>query len=64
MFAENFEQEKDSLKSEVYEPKILVEVRDKLGSSLYIDDSKRKEVKKEIAQLEMRKKSYYEKTKK
>jgi hypothetical protein len=49
MFAENFEQEKDSLKSEVYEPKILVEVRDKLGSSLYIDDSKRKEVKKEIA---------------
>jgi hypothetical protein len=63
MFTENIEQEKDSLKSEIYEPKSLIEVKDKLGSSLYFEDSNKKHNKKEIVQLEMRNKSYYEKKK-
>lgn len=51
------------MKSELYEPKCLIEVKEKLGSSLYFEDTNKKVVKKEIVQLEMRKKSYYEKKK-
>ncbi len=46
MFGENVEQEKDSLKTESYKANNLIEVKDKLGSSLYLEDSDKKDDKK------------------
>ena len=46
MFSENVEQEKDSLKTESYKANNLIEVKDKLGSSIYLEESNKKNVKK------------------
>ena len=46
MFSENVEQEKDSLKTESYKASNLVEIKDKLGYSLYFEDSEKKNANK------------------
>jgi hypothetical protein len=46
MFSENVEQEKDSLKTESYKANNLVEIKDKLGCSLYFEDSEKKNANK------------------